>query len=42
MRKILPKNFVIRRYAGSFLTSQAVCITATRIEIPMVSGTNMK
>jgi hypothetical protein len=38
----LAEELVIRRWTGSFLISQAVCIEATRIDIPLVSGPNIK
>jgi len=38
----LPQNFVMARYLRSFVRTQAVCITDTRMDRPMVNGTIMK
>ena len=42
IRKIFPKNRVIRYQCGFPVTTQSVCITATIGASPMVSGTKMK
>jgi len=42
IRKIFPKNLVMRRYTSSFLTRHRVCMIATRYDRLSVSGTKMK
>ena len=42
MRKSFPKNFVARSHFSLPVRYHAVCIPATRNEVPMVIGTKRK
>ena len=42
MRKSFPKNFVARSHFSSPVRTHAVCMPATRNDVPMVMGTKKK
>ena len=42
IRKSLPKNLVALSHFSSFVRNHIVCMIATSIEVPIVSGTNRK